>query len=331
MKNLIICCLFFLSTIVSLAIAKEKPVLTIYAPAYFASEWGPGPTIEKSFEEICDCNLEFVTGDLLARLRLEGERTKADIVLGIDTDISKAARETGLFDEHGQDNGKLTLPVEWNDELFLPFDWSYLAFVYDNEKLLSPPRSFDQLIESSNDLKIIIQDPRTSISGLSLALWVDAVYGDEAQEAWSKLAPKIVTVTKGWSEAYGLFIAGEADMVLSYSTSPAYHLISEGDSSKSAAIFPEGHYMTVELVGKVKTAKNDELASMFMEFVLSETFQTAIPTTNWSYPSALSLDKLTQVFRDLPKPETGILYSEDEAFEKRKNAINNWIKGLTRE
>ncbi len=39
--------------------------------------------------------------------------------------------------------------------------------------------------------------------------------------------PKTVTVTKGWSEAYGLFLKGESDPVLSYTTSPAYHLIEE--------------------------------------------------------------------------------------------------------
>lgn len=38
---------------------------------------------------------------------------------------------------------------------------------------------------------------------------------------------KTVTVTKGWSEAYGLFLKGESDLVLSYTTSPAYHIIAE--------------------------------------------------------------------------------------------------------
>ena len=42
-----------------------------------------------------------------------------------------------------------------------------------------------------------------------------------------------MTVTKGWSEAYGLFLEGEADMVLSYTTSPAYHLIAEEDATKT--------------------------------------------------------------------------------------------------
>ena len=328
-KSLSTCILCTFISIASAAVGQNKPVLTVYAPNYFASEWGPGPSIESSFEQTCDCDLKYVTGDLLPRLKLEGEKTQADIVMGIDTDLSEAARSTELFGEHGQNNSELTLPIKWDDNIFLPFDWSYLAFVYDNTKLVSPPKSFDDLVSASNDLRLIIQDPRTSISGLSLALWVQYLYGEGAQEVWAKLAPKIVTVTKGWSEAYGLFVEGEADMVLSYTTSPAYHIIAEGDSSKSAAIFSEGHYLTVELVGKVKSSKNKKLADMFMSFVMSETFQEAIPITNWSYPSALKTEKLPQVFIDLPTPAKAILYSEEEASAFREQAINNWLKGLS--
>jgi len=31
--------------------AENKPTLTVYAPDYFTSEWGPGPSIEKAFED----------------------------------------------------------------------------------------------------------------------------------------------------------------------------------------------------------------------------------------------------------------------------------------
>ncbi|MEL7517309.1 MAG: thiamine ABC transporter substrate-binding protein, partial [Pseudomonadota bacterium] len=58
----------------------DTPVLTVYAGDYFTSEWGPGPIIEAEFEKVCDCDLEWSTGDLLPRLLLEGERTKADVV-----------------------------------------------------------------------------------------------------------------------------------------------------------------------------------------------------------------------------------------------------------
>ncbi len=67
-----------------------------------------------------------------------------------------------------------------------------------------------------------------------------AVYGDRAAEQWKKLQPRILTITPGWSEAYGLFTKGEAPMVLSYTTSPAYHMVAENTSRYQAAAFSEG-------------------------------------------------------------------------------------------
>jgi len=92
--------------------------LTIYAPDYFASEWGPGPAIKAAFEEECSCEIEYVTGDVLPRLLLEGDRTKADVVIGLNSDVTKKARESELFVPHGQDLSPLTLPLEWNDDTF---------------------------------------------------------------------------------------------------------------------------------------------------------------------------------------------------------------------
>ena len=45
-----------LSTSMALA---QIPTLTVYAPDYFTSEWGPGPSIESKFEETCNCDLVF--------------------------------------------------------------------------------------------------------------------------------------------------------------------------------------------------------------------------------------------------------------------------------
>lgn len=309
--------------------AAEPPVLTVYAPDYFASEWGPGPGIEAAFEARCGCDLQYKTGELLPRILLEGERTEADVAIGFNTDITKKARESGLFAAHGLDTSALTLPIEWNDDVFLPFNYGHTAFIYDNTKVETPPASFDDLLNAPDDLRLVIQDPRSSISGLALVLWVQSVYGDKAEEAWAKLAPKIVTVTKGWSESYGLFTDGEADMVLSYTTSPAYHIVAEEDLSKSAAIFPEGHYFMVELAAKLAGTGNSELADQFMTFVLTEEFQSMIPTSNWSLPAALPKEKWPEQFQQLPLPEKVLFYSEDEAAALRDTAIAAWRNALS--
>lgn len=298
--------------------------LTIYAPDYFASEWGPGPAIKAAFEENCDCTIEYVTGDLLPRLLLEGERTKADVAIGFNSDVTKKARETGMFTPHGLETDALTLPIEWRDDTFLPFNWSYTAFIYDNTKVTNPPKSFAELVNADDDIKIAIQDPRTSISGLALVLWGQEVFGDDAADAWAKLAPKVTTVTKGWSEAYGLFTDGEVDMVLSYTTSPAYHIIAEDDDTKSAALFEEGHYFMVELAAKLKTTDQPELADAFMAFILDEKFQSLIPTANWSYPAALPADQWPDAFSQLNYPEKAIFLDEEAANAARDTAIDTW-------
>lgn len=312
----------------SAAIA-ETPVLTVYAGDYFTSEWGPGPVIETEFEKICACDLEFSTGDLLPRLLLEGERTKADVVIGLTSDVTAKARATGLFAPHGQDNSALTLPIDWTDDTFLPFNYGHTAFIYDETRMENPPASFDALLAMPDDVKIVIQDPRTSISGLALVLWVQSVYGDEAEAAWAKLAPKILTVTKDWSASYGMFTDGEADMVLSYTTSPAYHMFAEDDFSKKAALFPEGHYFMVETAAKVAQTDQPELADQFMAFVMSTEFQTMIPKANWSLPSALPQDQWPDGWSELPLPEKVLFYDEAEAAALQDKAIEAWRSALT--
>jgi thiamine transport system substrate-binding protein len=314
------------------AAAQQKPELVIYTYDSFVSDWGPGPQIETAFEAQCACDLRLVAaGDgaaVLSRLKLEGGRTKADLVLGLDTSLIPEALASGLFAPHGRTPGRLDLPVAWNDPVFLPYDWGYFAFVYDKTRLTDVPRSLEELRTAKN-LSIVIQDPRSSTPGLGLLLWVKQVYGDGAQSFWTDLAPSIVTVTSGWSEAYGMFLAGEADMVLSYTTSPAYHLIAEQDASKAAAAFAEGHYLQIEVAGKLATSDQPALADQFLDFMLGDAFQSVIPTTNWMYPARMPETGLPEGFDTLISPQKALLIPLDKVADLRKQALAEWLSALS--
>lgn len=316
-----------LATIATQGMA-ETPVLTVLTYDSFASEWGPGPAVEKAFEASCGCDLQFVpAGDgaaLLARVQLEGAGSQADVVLGLDTSLTEAAAATGLFAPHGI-AAPTGLPVPYDDPLFLPFDFGWFAFVYDKTKLATVPTSFEAL--AASDLKVVIEDPRSSTPGLGLLLWVKAAYGDRAGEIWAGLADNIVTVTPGWSEAYGLFLEGEADMVLSYTTSPAYHLIAEQDDSKAAALFDEGHYLQVEVAGKLAASDQPALADAFLLFTQSEAFQALIPTTNWMYPAVPLAGGLPEGF-DAFHLEKSLLMSPADAAAARGPALDEWRAAL---
>ncbi len=314
--------------------AQDKPELIVYTYDSFVSDWGPGPAIEKAFEETCECDLKLVgAGDgaaLLTRIQLEGPRSDADIVLGLDTNLTARAAATGLFAPYTNTPIALDVPTDWTDTTFLPYDWGYFAFVYDNTKLKNVPKNFEDMIAMPDDFKVVIQDPRSSTPGLGLLLWVKQAYGDRAPEIWAGLAPKILTVTKGWSEAYGMFTDGEADMVLSYTTSPAYHIIAEGDETKSAAPFDEGHYMQIEVAGKLAATDQPELADAFLDFMTSDGFQSIIPTTNWMYPAVFPADGLPAGFEQLITPTDSLIIPAQQVQVARDKALAEWLTELSR-
>lgn len=268
------------------SLAADKPVLEVYTYDSFAAEWGPGPALKQGFEKTCDCTVNFTTSEdaisTLRKVQLEGATTKADVLVGLDTATAGEARSTGLFADHGL--APTGLKLDWKDPTFIPFDYGYFAFVYDSSKVSAPPTSFEELIAKPDTFKIVIEDPRSSTPGLGLVFWVAAAYSDRAPEIWKGLKPHILTVTKGWSEAYDLFLKGEADMVLSYTTSPAYHAVAENKPNYAFAQFSEGYVPQVEVAGLLKSAKQPELGKAFLAYLTSVEAQKIIPTTNWMYP-----------------------------------------------
>lgn len=312
--------------------AQDKPVLTVYTYDSFASEWGPGPKVEAAFEEQCECDLNFIAVDsstgILSRIQLEGENSPADVVLGMDNSLVIEAQNTGLITAHEVDLSKLDLPFEWTNQNFLPFDFGFFAFIYDSTRTSEPPNSFEKLLADQSDLKVVIQDPRSSTTGLGFLLWVKSLYGEDAAQAWTRLAPKVLTVTKGWSEAYGMFLDGEADMVLSYTTSPAYHMIVENEQRYKAIGFPEGHGIQIEVAAIMKNAPNRALAQQFMQFVASEPFQTLIPTGNWMYPVIFPKEGLPPEFRDLVRPVKTLMIDPQGIADNKADWIDEFNQAL---
>tara|TARA_B100001540_G_scaffold63806_1_gene57335 strand:+ start:120 stop:1151 length:1032 start_codon:yes stop_codon:yes gene_type:complete len=308
----------------------DKKPLTIYTYDSFVSEWGPGPKIEKIWEENYNSDLKFVSVDsaatLLTKIILEGESTKADIVLGLDMNLLNEAENSNLFLNHSllSLEKTLNLPIKWKNKLFVPYNYGYFAFVYNNKKFENPPKTIEELIEKTN-ARIVIQDPRTSTPGLGLLTWLKAIYGDEAQSKWKKLNKKIISVTKGWSDAYyNIFLTGEADLVFSYTTSPAAHVMFEENYDISAINFKEGNYISVEFAGLLKTSNNKSLAKEFLSFMISEEFQSVIPSTNIMYP-VIKIENLPEAFKQIEIPKAIQL---DPAYINlsKESWINEWLE-----
>jgi thiamine transport system substrate-binding protein len=319
--------------IAATAALADTPTLTVYTYNSFTADWGPGPKITPIFQQQCGCKIQWVGVEdgaaLLSRLKLEGKNSRADVVLGLDTSLTAETEATGLIAPSGVDLKALKLPIAWSDPYFVPFDYGYFALEYNSDLLKTPPKSLADLAALPGDEpKILLEDPRTSTPGLGLMLWVKAVYGDKAGDFWKSLAPKILTVSKSWDEAYGLFTKGEAPVVLSYTTSPAYHIMEENTQKYKAMDLAEGNYMEVEVAGMLAGSQHQDLARKFLQFLMTQDFQKQIPTTNWMFPVTDIGSDLPPVFGQIPAPKQSLLLPPDEVAAHRAAWVKEWLDAV---
>jgi thiamine transport system substrate-binding protein len=269
---------------------EDSRELVVWTYDSFSSEWGPGPEAGKQFLEQSGIAVRWVShgdaGEVLARLLREGSQARADIILGLDQNMAGRALASGLLEPYKPAGAEgippeLVVDPSW---ALSPYDYGYFAICYDSEALPAPPSSLEDLTGSRYAGKLILMDPRTSSPGLGFFAWVREIYGEGWRDYWRRLGPSVLTIADGWSSGYGLFTNGEAPLVLSYTTSPGYHLEYEGSERYRAAIFEQGHPLQVELAGILRTAKNKENARAFLDYLLSPGFQALVPLANWMYP-----------------------------------------------
>lgn len=315
----------------------EGPVtLVVYTYDSFISEWGPGPVIKEAFEAAHDdIILNFIamgdSGQVLQRAILEKDRPKADVIIGIDNNLlHQSLKEEVFMPYESPALSAIDDSLLFDETLHvLPYDYGFFSIIYDTERIPTPPASLEELTDAKYEGKLIIMDPRTSSPGLGLLMWTIAQYGEDYPQYWERLKPSLLTITDGWDTGYGLFTSGEAPMVLSYTTSPAYHVEYEETTRYQAAIFEEGHYLQIEGAGIVSGAAHIEEAKLFIDFLLGQEAQSAIPLTNWMYPSDASVE-LPASFDYAPIPETMLNLTSSAIADEMDQWLDTWTEVMSR-
>lgn len=302
--------------------------LTIYSYDSFIS-YGLSKKVIPLFERLIGEKVTVRTygdaGSLLSRVILEKHKPKADIVFGIDQNLLPRALEKDVFVPYKPKNLKNIKNKELifdNTYHIIPYDYGAIALVYDREKLKDPPRSFEDLLDSRWKKSLILQDPRTSSTGLAFLYWTIAVYNDEFSSYWKRLVPNILTITSGWDEAFQLFSNGEAPMMISYATDPAYSYENYKTLKYGAIIFREGGYIQIEGAGIVKGTKNRKNAERFIEFMLTPEFQREIPLTQWMFP-VIDVD-LPGSFKYAARVDKILTLSPQEIMKNQDKWLRKW-------
>ncbi len=261
----------------------------------FAGEWGPGPELCKKFAERTGLTLILIDcGDAIQALNraiLEKDAVQADVIIGIDNNTAEQARGAGILAPYTPKDADKIVDAALQHEIddsgcITPYDFGHFAMIYDTQSNVPPPSSLEDLTRDIYRKKIILMDPRTSTPGLGFVAWtVSSLGARHIEDYWKRLAPNILTMTAGWSEGWGMFLEGEAPLVVSYTTSPAYNVEYENTDRYITLLFDEGHVRQVEGYALLKGALNPEGAKQLMDFLISTEAQETLPLTQWMYPA----------------------------------------------
>lgn len=308
--------------------------------------------IIKEFESAYNAEITILkagsSGAALSRAILEKSNPSADILHGIDNTFLTKAISENIFIEHKSPWLKNV------DSRFLfdnsyhvtPISYGYVIINYDKQHLidlgLNPPKSLKQLTEPDWKGKLVIQNPATSSPGLAFLLVTIAEFGDSSTseysyaDYWEDLKSNDVLIKDGWSDSYYTdfsLYGGDRPLVVSYATSPAAEVyFSEGKYTVPPTenlLIDGASFLQIEGAGILKGSQNQELAKLFINFMLQRTFQEDIPTRMFVYP-VNEFAKEPEFFRFAEVPTLPAKISPQAIEESRETWIKTWTDILLR-
>lgn len=311
---------------------QEPTTLVVYAYDSLTAEYSLLPKITQQFEQDNNVKIDLRsfdnTGSMLNQLIAEKDDPQADIVIGLDNVLFPKAKDAKLLQTYKPRRASELDETLWFDKDYTmtPFEYGYVGFVYDSEAIqFNEPISLADLATDTYKDKIILEQPGLSSTGTQLLLWTNAALGDAGADKFWRAMPNVaLTVTPDWSSAYyDLFLKGEAPIVLSYLTSPAYHIDQEASYRYKTIPIKEGYVRQVEGIAVVNGTEQADLARAFEDYILTDLVQNQIPSTQWVFPVLGNSDQWPAAYKEITTPTNDEILSVKKADLKQ---LDTWIK-----
>ena len=280
----------------------EEPDLVIYTYESFQS-YGLGPAVIPIFEEMYDVKVKVLTpgdvGTIIGKMILEKNDPIADVVIGIDNSMLHRAVSHDLLEPYIPDNiDRLDPSMNFDpDHYIVPFDYGYIAILCNGEMMvernLPIPTSVLDLSDPIYRDQMILLDPATSSTGSSFMIWAAHTVGDDHKTFFNALSRNAGSRVLGsWDAMYTAWSAGEAPICISYGLDAAYEVMWGDDITEPNAnpVVPNtSAYRQIEGAGLVKGAKNPDMAKKFLDFILTDEFQSKVEN-NYMLPVVPSVE-----------------------------------------
>lgn len=275
--------------------AAPKPTLNVLTYDVMDS-YGVAKALTPDFEKQCGCIIKWTFANQQVQLQpnflLNYKKQAYDVVLGMNQQQANEAltKYSKYFIPVQVDFKKLN-NVGFDatrNKYALPVSWSPLAIAYNSITTKLTPttfKSFKDWVESDKT-SFIFADPRTNDLGAHLNRLVAYYYPTAAQQeaAWQKIKAKTVTVGKGWSSSYGVFVKGEAHSAMAYASSQIYHQLVEKRHDIEFLNFSTGVPYLADNLLIAANAPQARLAQQFAQYMLTPAAQKVLFLYNSSYP-----------------------------------------------
>lgn len=284
-------------------------------------------------------------GEALNKAILSKNNPMADVFYGIDNTFLSRAMDSDIFEVYASP-GLKNIPDEFKldpTHRLLPVDYGDVCLNYDiawfKKNKVTPPSSLEDLLKPELKDLLVVQNPATSSPGLAFLLTTIGHFGeDKYLDFWKQLKNNGLMVTNGWKDAYwGQFTAaseGKRPIVVSYATSPpaeVYFSKEPLDHAPTKAVTQPGTaFRQIEFAGILKGTKKQTAARVFMDFLLSKTFQEDIPLQMFVFPVNKKA-ALPPVFKKHSKTaEEPVAIDAETIMNHRSTWIEDWTDTVLR-
>ena len=296
--------------------------LVIYCRDAFAPTWGQ--RLKQHYGERVQIHVMPSFG-LMTRLRLEQQRTPADLILGIDSTLTHELHDRNIIVKYLYGTQVLKMPIIWPETPLIPIAYGIVTILSHNDN--------NQTIVNLNDLarqtqKLIIPDPRLSTTGLEFLYWVANTIDDPVL-FWRALKPLVMTYPKGLSSSFALFKNCKNCLTIAYSTSPTYAQHSDKKNKLNDIVALPLQAAPMQIYGLVITTTGQQhpLIDDIIAFMHSEPVQDSIPRDDHLYP--VIYDDMSRFDDQLPPLPLAIIPPPLLTVKQKSDLIQQWLSAVS--
>lgn len=212
------------------------------------------------------------TGTCASRLKAEGKKTNADIVIDLDVSYLELLKDN-FADLSEFNNGQYFKQYDVGNNKYLPTSKYCYGLIYNETVLnnlgIDPPKSYQDLLDEKYKGLIYIPDPKASSTGYIFLKTIIQLYGeDKALEYFDKLNKNVKQYTSSGSAPLNQVSRGEGGIAIGLVFS-AVQQINDGINLKIVNL-QEGVGYGVSGATIIKGREKKELVKDVFRFINNE-------------------------------------------------------------